>query len=124
LKGATLFATWVADPFRPTRDLDLLGAGVSSVERITEAFRASYVVAVDDDGVVFDVGRLQAAPIRNDDAHGGVRVTIDKAKIAIPDMPAEIADVVVGLRAFLLSLVSQANAGRWQRGTWLAPSAR
>ena len=25
LKGAMLFVTWVADPFRPTRDLDLLG---------------------------------------------------------------------------------------------------
>jgi hypothetical protein len=24
LKGAMLFVTWVADPFRPTRDLDLL----------------------------------------------------------------------------------------------------
>ena len=25
LKGAMLFVTWVANPFRPTRDLDLLG---------------------------------------------------------------------------------------------------
>jgi hypothetical protein len=25
LKGAMLFATWVAEPFRPTRDMDLLG---------------------------------------------------------------------------------------------------
>ena len=27
LKGAMLFVAWVADPFRPTRDLDLLGLG-------------------------------------------------------------------------------------------------
>ena len=27
LKGAMLFVTWVADPFRPTHDLDLLGSG-------------------------------------------------------------------------------------------------
>jgi hypothetical protein len=49
--------------------------------------RRSCDLAVDDDGVVFDAGNLQAATIRNDDAHGGVRVkttaTIDKAKIAI-----------------------------------------
>ena len=29
LKGAMLFVTWVTDPFRPTRDLDLLGHGDS-----------------------------------------------------------------------------------------------
>lgn len=32
LKGAMLFAAWRADPFRPTRDLDLLGQGDSNPE--------------------------------------------------------------------------------------------
>ena len=32
LKGAMLFVTWVADPFRPTRDLDLLGSGDNDTE--------------------------------------------------------------------------------------------
>ena len=27
LKGALLFVTWLHDPFRPTRDLDLVGMG-------------------------------------------------------------------------------------------------
>jgi hypothetical protein len=31
LKGAMLFVTWVTDPFRPTRDLDLLGHGDNDV---------------------------------------------------------------------------------------------
>ncbi len=31
LKGAMLFVTWVTNPFRPTRDLDLLGHGDSDV---------------------------------------------------------------------------------------------
>jgi len=39
LKGAMLFATWVAAPFRPTRDLDLLGYGENSPEAIREVFR-------------------------------------------------------------------------------------
>jgi hypothetical protein len=30
LKGAMLFVTWVEAPFRPTRDLDLLGYGDNS----------------------------------------------------------------------------------------------
>jgi hypothetical protein len=38
LKGAMLFATWVTDPFRPTRDLDLLGSGVSSAEDMAATF--------------------------------------------------------------------------------------
>lgn len=36
LTGAMLFVTWVTDPFRPTRDLDLLGRGDSDVEAITD----------------------------------------------------------------------------------------
>lgn len=37
LKAAMLFVTWVADPFRPTRDLDLLGYGENSPKAIAEA---------------------------------------------------------------------------------------
>jgi Nucleotidyl transferase AbiEii toxin, Type IV TA system len=33
LKGAMLFVTCVADPFRPTRDLDLLGSGDNGGDR-------------------------------------------------------------------------------------------
>jgi hypothetical protein len=87
LKGALLFATWVTDPFRPTRDLGLLGAGEPSVERMSETFRAICAVVVEDDGVAFDRDGLRVAPIRSDDAHGGVRVkttaTIAKTKISI-----------------------------------------
>src|ERR1700675_2622246 len=60
LKGAMLFVTWVADPFRPTRDLDLLGFGENSPEAIADAFRAICVQPVDDDGVVFDIAALEA----------------------------------------------------------------
>lgn len=34
LKGAMLFVTWVADPFRPTRDLDLLGYGENDAKAL------------------------------------------------------------------------------------------
>src|ERR1700689_1436460 len=54
LKGAMLFATWVADPFRPTRDLDLLGYGNNDVAAIAHTFRAICAEPVADDGVVFD----------------------------------------------------------------------
>jgi hypothetical protein len=87
LKGAMLFVTWVAEPFRPTRDLDLLGHGDSDAEAIAETFRAICAQRVADDGVTFDVAALTAAPIREDVEYGGVRVrttaTIAGARIAI-----------------------------------------
>src|SRR5580692_1403055 len=49
LKGAMLFVTWVDDPFRPTRDLDLLGYGDSEPDAIAETFRAICSQPVGDD---------------------------------------------------------------------------
>lgn len=87
LKGAMLFVTWVADPFRPTRDLDLLGHGDNDVEAIADAFRAICTERVTDDGVNFDGAALQAALIREEVEYGGVRVrttaTIDGARVPI-----------------------------------------
>jgi len=87
LKGAMLFATWVADPFRPTRDLDLLGFGDSGAETIADTFRLICAEPVVDDGVVFDSVGLEAAPIREEAEYGGVRVrttaTIAGARIPI-----------------------------------------
>ena len=87
LKGALLFVTWIADPFRPTRDLDLLGYGDSSPEALALTFRDICSTFVPDDGVRFDTERLTASPIREDLEYGGVRIqasaTIDGARIPI-----------------------------------------
>ncbi|WP_263359626.1 nucleotidyl transferase AbiEii/AbiGii toxin family protein [Acidicapsa ligni] len=87
LKGALLFVTWLPDPFRPTRDLDLLGYGASTPEALADTFKAICSTSVPDDGVTFDVEGLTAAPIREDIEYGGVRVRtqaiIDGARIPI-----------------------------------------
>ena len=87
LKGAMLFATWVDTPFRPTRDLDLLGYGEGSPEAIGQCFRAICNQPVDNDGLVFDVDGLEAGLIREDSEYGGVRIrtqaTIAGARIPI-----------------------------------------
>jgi len=87
LKGAMLFVTWIADPFRPTRDLDLLGYGDNDTEAMAETFRAICAQPVADDGVVFDVAGLAAAPIREEVEYGGIRVrtaaAIDGARVPI-----------------------------------------
>ena len=74
LKGAMLLVTWVSDPFRPTRDLDLLGNGDNDAEAIAETFRSICAQPVADDGVTFDFAALTAAPIREEAEYGGVRV--------------------------------------------------
>jgi predicted nucleotidyltransferase component of viral defense system len=87
LKGALLFVTWLPDPFRPTRDLDLLGYGANNPEALADAFKAICSTIVPDDGVTFDVEGLTAEPIREDLEYGGIRVQtyalIDGARIPI-----------------------------------------
>ncbi len=89
LKGAMLFVTWVEAPFRPTRDLDLLGYGENNPKAIGETFRAILTQPVDDDGVLFDVAGLEAAPIREDFEYGGVRVRTHAA-IAGARIPIQV----------------------------------
>src|SRR5487761_1666788 len=89
LKGAMLFVTWVADPFRPTRDLDLLGHGDNDVGAIADTFRSICAEPVADDGVVFDHAGLQAAPIREEAEYGGVRVRTT-AMIAGARIPIQV----------------------------------
>ena len=50
LKGAMLYTLWFDAPYRPTRDLDLLGFGPSEIPQLEETFRALCEVAVEDDG--------------------------------------------------------------------------
>ena len=82
-----LFAIWQDDPFRPTRDLDLLGHGDPDPATVTATIRSICSVEVPDDGVVFDVASVEAAPIRDDGEYPGVRVrtgaTIAGARLPI-----------------------------------------
>ena len=86
LKGAMLMTSWMDDPFRPTRDIDLLGFGDPDQEAMLELFRE--VCAIDvDDGVRFDLGALKVTANRKDLAYGGLRLqtyaTIGGARLRI-----------------------------------------
>lgn len=74
LKGAMLFTAWMPDPFRPTQDLDLLGFGDDDVATVANSVVRICKQAVPDDGLMFDVASLKAAPIRTTQDYGGVRV--------------------------------------------------
>ena len=87
LKGAMLFTVWSGEPHRPTVDLDLLGHGNDSGERIANVFRQICRMDVKDDGLVFDADNIRVSSIREDLEYHGQRVNLvahlGKARIPI-----------------------------------------
>ena len=75
LKGALLFDLWFDVPFRPTRDMDLLGFGVAEEPHLIAAFSDLCTLAVDD-GIRFDAQSIRAAEIRKEANYAGIRVTL------------------------------------------------
>ena len=75
LKGAALFTLWFDSPHRPTRDLDLLGSGHSSLQQVTQDIRAICAEQCDD-GLVFKLDSVHTEPIRVDAPYIGARVKL------------------------------------------------
>ena len=73
LKGAILMTTWFDDPHRPTRDIDLLGFGDPRPDEMLKVFREICSVE-ENDGVQFDVDKLEVTANREDLAYGGLRL--------------------------------------------------
>jgi predicted nucleotidyltransferase component of viral defense system len=86
LKGAMLMTSWLDDPYRPTRDLDLLGFGDPDPDAILGAFREICAVK-GDDAVTFDIAALTIDRIRDELEYGGLRIktsaTVDGAKVRV-----------------------------------------
>lgn len=79
LKGAMLFVAWEGMPHRVTRDLDLLGVGDATPDRMTALMGEIVSFAVENDGLLFDPASIEAAGIRTLHERGGVRVTMTAA---------------------------------------------
>ena len=73
LKGAVLMTTWFESPFRPTRDLDLLGFGDSASDALLAIFREICAIQIGD-GVDFDAAALAVSRIREELEYGGLRL--------------------------------------------------
>ncbi|MGI8618975.1 MAG: nucleotidyl transferase AbiEii/AbiGii toxin family protein [Gemmatimonadaceae bacterium] len=76
LKGAVLFYVWEGAPHRPTRDVDFLGYRDASPQGVAAAFRSVCQIDVEPDGLNFLSDTVLAAPIRDRQEYGGVRVTL------------------------------------------------
>jgi hypothetical protein len=93
LKGGMLVMVWFNEPLRATRDLDLLGFGDATPERLRTTF-ADILALPGGDALTFDHAGLTAAPIRAADEYGGVRLRTTAA-LANARIPVVI-DVAFG----------------------------
>ena len=86
LKGAMLLMTWFEEPFRGTRDLDLLGYGDPAPDIVLDVFKEVLGQELPD-GVVFDTGAARVSRIREENEYGGLRMRatadIAGARIAV-----------------------------------------
>ena len=77
LKGASLFLVWKGQNYRVTKDVDLLGYGLADAEHVTGIFKELCQVATGDvDGIEFIPETVRAVPIREEQEHDGIRVTL------------------------------------------------
>jgi predicted nucleotidyltransferase component of viral defense system len=87
IKGASLLAVWLPDPYRATRDVDLLASGDSSDEALRALLDTICEVPCPEDGLRFDLLQLRIDPIRADEEYAGKRARfrayLGKARIAV-----------------------------------------
>lgn len=77
LKGAMLFQLWSDQLHRPTRDVDLLGFGEPSPERIAAILKELCELEVEDDGLTFDLDSITVEQIKEDDEYQGIRAKLN-----------------------------------------------
>jgi len=87
VKGAALLTLWLEDPYRATRDVDLLAFGPDDEAAVRSIVETVAAVPCPEDGLVFDTGELRISPIREADPYGGHRAvflaTLGTARIRV-----------------------------------------
>lgn len=76
LKGAMLMVVWMAKPHRPTQDLDLLGCGDLSDDKLRLMLKDVINMEVPEDGLVFDNDSITIEDIREGQAYQGKRTKL------------------------------------------------
>jgi predicted nucleotidyltransferase component of viral defense system len=87
LKGGLMLRVWSASASRPTMDIDMLGKTSNNPAHILQQMQEILALAVEPDGIIFDVASLQTEPITKDADYQGIRVRclgyLNKARINI-----------------------------------------
>jgi hypothetical protein len=87
LKGASLLSVWLTDPYRATRDVDLLVSGATGDEAIRSLVVEICAEPCPEDGLRFDLSDLAIETIRPEDEYAGkrarFRALLGSARIAV-----------------------------------------
>lgn len=89
LKGAMLYTLWQGIPRRPTRDIDLLGLGNPTHDRLKQIFKDACHVQMESDGLEFDSESIQTEDIRDDQEYFGIRLRL-RAFLGSARVPIQI----------------------------------
>jgi len=73
LKGASLLAVWLPDPYRTTRDIDVLASGAADDAAIRALVEEICDVACPEDALRFDLSVLTVETIRAEEEYSGQR---------------------------------------------------
>jgi hypothetical protein len=76
LKGAGLLTVWMADPYRATRDVDLLASGDSHEAGVRSMMETICRVPCPEDGIVFALDGLSVTAIRDEQRYAGQRAIL------------------------------------------------
>lgn len=98
LKGALLLVARADLPFRPTRDIDLLGKTDNSEDNVRNLLQSACLQPVPDDGIRFDVDSLEVERIKQAADYPGIRIRfkgfLGRARIPM-QVDVGFGDVVV-----------------------------
>ena len=76
LKGASLLALWMDEPYRATRDVDLLTFGDNDEETVQGVMTTICSISCPKDGLALDLSTLEVSAIRDGQRYGGQRATL------------------------------------------------
>ena len=76
LKGAMLLRLWSDQPYRATRDLDMLRTGDGSFAAILRDFETICATPAEPDAIEFDAGTVRIEAIRAGDEYAGTRTIL------------------------------------------------
>ena len=87
LKGATLLALWMEEPYRATRDVDLLAFGSNDEATVRAMIQEVCEVPCPEDGLIFDLKTLVITEIMDNEQYAGqrarFRALLGKARLTI-----------------------------------------
>jgi len=73
LKGASMLGVWLPDPYRATRDVDILASSAADDEAIRSLVSEICAVQDPEDGLRFDLSELSIDAIRPEEEYSGKR---------------------------------------------------